>query len=184
MPERASSRTAVRLVLWCDVSSTLQKIFHGHFFSFSFFFLRRMGYNKASAPTLPHIRYMCFDFTHAPVATAARAAAAGLVSMSTRPDPERSGTVEMATRRYPRLRVVCDLREPSWVVYQGFCSWGGAGEESDRRGVVPDGSIILRRKVWTPTTQLIYSDVVLLLVGSWDPEYRLILPQEYEAIIS
>ena len=43
-----------------------------------------MGYNKASAPTLPHIRYMCFDFTHAPVATAARAAAAGLVSMSTR----------------------------------------------------------------------------------------------------
>ena len=40
---------------------------------------------------LPHfhvcIRYMsCFDSTHAPVATAARAAATGLVSMSTRPD--------------------------------------------------------------------------------------------------
>ena len=30
----------------------------------------------------------CFDLTHAPVATAARAAATGLVSMSTRPDPE------------------------------------------------------------------------------------------------
>ena len=32
----------------------------------------------------------CFDLTHAPVATAARAAATGLVSMSTRPDPEGS----------------------------------------------------------------------------------------------
>ena len=44
-----------------------------------------MGKNKALAPTLPRIRYMsCFDLTHAPVATAARAAATGLVSMSTR----------------------------------------------------------------------------------------------------
>ena len=43
-----------------------------------------MGKNKAQAPTLPRIRYMsCFDLTHAPVATAARAAATGLVSMST-----------------------------------------------------------------------------------------------------
>ena len=54
---------------------------------FSFFILRRMGKNKAK---LPHfhvcIRYMCFDSTHAPVATAARAAGTGLVSMSTRPD--------------------------------------------------------------------------------------------------
>ena len=32
------------------------------------------------------------------------------VSMSTRPDPERSGAVEIATRRCPRLRVVWDLR--------------------------------------------------------------------------
>ena len=53
----------------------------------------------------------CFDLTHAPVATAARAAATGLVSMSTRPGPEGSGTVEIATRRCPRLRVVWDLRE-------------------------------------------------------------------------
>ena len=53
----------------------------------------------------------CFDLTHAPVATAARAAATGLVTMSTRPDPEGSGTVEIATRRCPRLRVVWDLRE-------------------------------------------------------------------------
>ena len=48
----------------------------------------------------------CFGLTHAPVATAARAAATGLVSMSTRPDPEGSGTVEIVTRRCSRLRVV------------------------------------------------------------------------------
>ena len=55
---------------------------------------------------------MCFDLTHAPVAMAARAAATGLVSMSTRPDPEGLGTGEIATRRrYPRLRVVWDLCE-------------------------------------------------------------------------
>ena len=65
-----------------------------------------MGKNEAQAPTLPRVRYMCFDLTHAPVATAARAAASGFVSMSTRPDPEGSGTAEIATRRCPRLRVV------------------------------------------------------------------------------
>ena len=53
----------------------------------------------------------CFDLTHAPVATTARAAATGLVSMSNRPDPEGSDTVEIATRRCPRLRVVWDLIE-------------------------------------------------------------------------
>ena len=47
-----------------------------------------MGKNKAQGPTLPRIRYwyMCFDLTHAPVATAARAItinkATGFVSMS------------------------------------------------------------------------------------------------------
>ena len=62
--------------------------------------------------TLPRIRYMsCFDLTQAPVATTARAAATGLVSTSTRPDPEGSVTVEIATRSRPRLRVVWDLRE-------------------------------------------------------------------------
>ena len=40
---------------------------------------------------------MCFDLTHAPVATTARAAATGPVSMSTRPDPEGSDTVEPST---------------------------------------------------------------------------------------
>ena len=52
-----------------------------------FFILWRMGKNKAQAPTLRRIRCMCFDLTHAPVATAARAAATGPVSMSTRSDP-------------------------------------------------------------------------------------------------
>ena len=67
---------------------------------------------KLQAPTLQRIRYMsCFDLPHAPVATAARAAATGRVSMSTRPDPEGSGTVEIATRRCPRLRVVWELCE-------------------------------------------------------------------------
>ena len=50
----------------------------------------------------------CFDLTHAPVATTARAAATGL---STRPDPDGSDTVEIATRGCPRLRVVWELRE-------------------------------------------------------------------------
>ena len=58
-----------------------------------------MGKNKAKAPTLPRIRYMCFDLTHA--ATAARAATTGPVSMSTRPDPEGSHTVEIATASLP-----------------------------------------------------------------------------------
>ena len=74
------------------------------------FFLSSGGWVKIKlAPTLPRIRYMCV----APVATAARAAATGSVSMSTRPDPERSGAVEIATWTCPRLpdRVVWDLRE-------------------------------------------------------------------------
>ena len=54
---------------------------------------------------------MCFELKHAPVAAAARAAATGLVSTSTQPDPEGSGTVERAAWRCPRLRVVRNLRE-------------------------------------------------------------------------
>ena len=72
-----------------------------------------MGKNhKAQAPTLPRIRYMSsFDLTHAPDATAARGATTGLVSMSTRPDPEGSGTVEIATRRCPRLSHLTSVRQ-------------------------------------------------------------------------
>ena len=51
-------------------------------------------------------------YPDAPVArAAARAKATRRVSMSTRTDPEGSDTVEIATRRCPRLRVVWDLRE-------------------------------------------------------------------------
>ena len=42
-------------------------------------------------------RFNPFDLTHAPVATAARAAATGLVSMSTGPDPEGSEHLEAAS---------------------------------------------------------------------------------------
>ena len=41
------------------------------------------GKSKASAPTLPRIRYMCVNLTRRSRATAARAAATGRVSMST-----------------------------------------------------------------------------------------------------
>ena len=85
------------------------------FFFFFFYKLSSDGWVKVKLNKLPHlarIRYMsCFDLTHAPVATTARAAATGPVSMSTRPDPEGSDTVEIATRKCPRLRVVWDLRE-------------------------------------------------------------------------
>ena len=40
-----------------------------------------------------------------------------------------------------------------------------------------------RRKGKTPRTKFIYYDVVLVLVGSWDPGCRLILPREYETVI-
>ena len=63
---------------------------------------------------------MCLDLTRAPVATATRAAATGIVSMSTRPDAEGSGTVEIATRRCPRLRVVWDLRELAHYQNPGY----------------------------------------------------------------
>ena len=57
----------------------------------------------------------CSDLAHAPDAPTARAAATGPVNMSTRPDPEGSDTVEIATALYARsvchrLRVVWDYR--------------------------------------------------------------------------
>ena len=68
----------------------------------------------------------------APVATAARAKANGRVSMSTRPDPEISGTVEIVTRRRPRLRVVWDLREPSLLSEVQ----GGGAKEACATGIL------------------------------------------------
>ena len=39
------------------------------------------------------------------------------------------------------------------------------------------------RKRNTPRAKLTYCDVVLVLVGSWAPGYRLILPREHETVI-
>ena len=60
-------------------------------YAFLFFLFSASGGWVKIKLELPHfhlcIRYMsCFDSTHAPVSTAAHAAGAGLVSMSTRPD--------------------------------------------------------------------------------------------------
>ena len=59
---------------------------------FSFSFFKSSGGWEKIKLKLPRFHvsdtYMCFDLTYAPVATAAPAAATGLVSMSTQPDPE------------------------------------------------------------------------------------------------
>ena len=86
----------------------------------------------------------CFDLTHAPVATAARAAATGLVSMSTRPDPKGSGTVEIATRRRGHLRVVWDLRELTYykkkqAMEPSRQTWSSYGPP-----YLPVGALVLR----------------------------------------
>ena len=82
----------------------------------------------------------CFDLTHAPVATAARAAATGLVSMSTRPDPEGLGTVEIATRCL-RLRVVWDLRE---LTHQQHPGHGAVPPDLVQlRSTLPVGALVL-----------------------------------------
>ena len=81
-----------------------------------------MGKNKAEAPTLPRIRYMsCFDLTHAPVATAARAAATGLVSMSTRPDPKGSGTVDNSHIRCIPRWISHRVALSFFFLESGFC---------------------------------------------------------------
>ena len=65
---------------------------------------------------LPHLHVLVSDTCRvstqpdAPV-TAANAAATEHVGLSTRPGPEGSGAVEIATRRGPRILVVWDLRE-------------------------------------------------------------------------
>ena len=53
----------------------------------------------------------CVNLPAASVAAGARAASTGRVSMSTRPDPERFGAVEIASRICFHLAVVWDLRE-------------------------------------------------------------------------
>ena len=71
-----------------------------------FFFypiLERMGKIKFM---LPHFHVPSTRASIQPVATAAHVDATGCVGMSTRLDLERSGAVEIATRRCPRLRVL------------------------------------------------------------------------------
>ena len=72
----------------------------GRLFFFFLFFQSSGGWVKIKLK-LPHFHVSdtcrvssCFDLTHAAAATA-RAAATGPVSMSTRPDPEASDTVEI-----------------------------------------------------------------------------------------
>ena len=65
-----------------------------------------MGKKKAQAPTLPRTRYffhvMCQCNPTLALQQQLAAAATGRVSRSTRPDPERSGAVEISTQRYGR----------------------------------------------------------------------------------
>ena len=75
-----------------------------------------MGKNKAQAPTLPHIRYMCFDLTNAPVATTVRAAATGPVSMLTGP----------STPKYLKYKQYLEYCPPKDLKYKQYpeCSIG------------------------------------------------------------
>ena len=74
----------------CDIYVYTQYYIYNYKY---FLLLRWMGKNKAlSFHTYTYQTLSCFDLTHAPVATSARAAATGFVSMSTRRDPAGSGT--------------------------------------------------------------------------------------------
>ena len=114
-----------------------------------------MGKNKGYAPTLPRIRYMsCFELTHAPVATAARAraAATGLVSMSTRrirhggdshPEmPSSPGSVGRA-RAHPLTKT--QAMEPSrqtWSSYGPPYPLGRWSSESLLSSSVPPDNVV------------------------------------------
>ena len=72
------------------------------YFVFLFLILRRMGKNKARAPTLPRIRYMCANLIRrSRCNSSSHYVATGRVGMSTRPGPERSGAVKTATPSSP-----------------------------------------------------------------------------------
>ena len=84
-------QTPVLVPLICIVCWVLACTAPGTRYAFLFFLFSSSGGWVKIKLKLPHfhvcIRYIsCFDSTHAPVATAARAAGTGLVSMSTRPD--------------------------------------------------------------------------------------------------
>ena len=63
----------------------------------------------------------CFDLTHAPVATTARAAATGPVSMSTRPDPEGSDEARQISPPSP-AEGAPPQNEKNYQVYDTACN--------------------------------------------------------------
>ena len=100
------------------------------FILFSCFFKALGGWVKIKLKLSSHIIHMsCFGLTRAPVSTAGHVAATGLVSMSTPPDPEGSGTVEIVQQQY-----CCGgqrgSRKIRWV---GACCHGSLGAVK-RRG--------------------------------------------------
>ena len=92
-------------------------LFYFFLFSFVTFILQGMDENKAQALTFPRV-----SITRPLNFNTARNAATGLVSMSTRPDPKRSDTVE--TRKRHLFRVVWDLHI---VVVVAVVGGGGVG---------------------------------------------------------
>ena len=107
---------------------------------------------KLKLPTLARIRYMCFDLTHALVTTAAT----GLVSMSTRPDPEGSGTVEIgiSIERNQHGHGVCwmwtdrkkiGLMRRSHTLTAGPCPRGDFGSRVSRLQSSKDTATINKR---------------------------------------
>ena len=99
---------------------------------------------------------MCFDLTHAPVATTARGAATGPVSMSTRPDPEGSDTVEIATRRSPRL-------------------WGSVG--------LARAHPLAKSEAMEPSRQTWSSYGPTYTLGRWSSEVILVVPDSEDSFL-
>ena len=84
------------------------------FFCFFVLILRRMGRNEPQAPTLPRYQiHVVFQFNRTLPFCNSSSCCCYRAREHVDPtcDPERSGAVEIATRRCPRLRVVWNLRE-------------------------------------------------------------------------
>ena len=73
--------------------------------------------------------------------------------MTTRPDPELSGTVEIATRRRPRLRVMWDLREPTLYINIENPGYGAFPPNSIQfPSILPVGALVLRSPLTASNT--------------------------------
>ena len=109
----------------------------------------------------------------APVATAARAAATGRVSMLTRPDPERSGAVQIATRRRPSLRVLWTCVSSPTNKNPGYGAF--PPDLVQLRSTLPIGAFVLRLVaiVCSPCHQTVlrasHFILLLLLTGKFPP---------------